>query len=95
MSYIARPLVGPVALAALLEKGLAEHPDDPALISLQASWSWRELDRDADRLARNLLSLGLQPGDRIASLMPNRCITLVFYLACIRAGLVIVPLNYR
>ena len=30
-----------------------------------------------------------------ASLLPNRCIVEVFYIACIRAGLVVTPLNYR
>ena len=36
-----------------------------------------------------------QPGDRVASLMPNRILLVVHYLACFRAGLVITPLNYR
>lgn len=47
------------------------------------------------RLAANYLTLGLKPGDRIASLMPNRCELLIHYIACLKAGLVTVPLNYR
>jgi acyl-CoA synthetase (AMP-forming)/AMP-acid ligase II len=82
-------------MSGLLSRGLAERPDEPALISLQACWTWRELDRDADRLAGNLLALGLRPGDRVASLLPNRCMAEVLYIACIRAGLVATPLNYR
>jgi long-chain acyl-CoA synthetase len=84
-----------VALTDLLRNGLREHPDEPALVSLRARWSWRELDRDADRLAGNLLGLGLRPGDRVASLLPNRCLIEIFYIACLRAGVVVVPLNYR
>ena len=42
-----------------------------------------------------LLQLGLTPGDRVASLMPNRTALLIHYIACMRAGLVPVPLNYR
>jgi acyl-CoA synthetase (AMP-forming)/AMP-acid ligase II len=95
MPHAGQPLERPIAMSALLSRGLAERPDEPALVSLQASWTWRELDRDADRLAGNLLAMGLQPGDRVASLLPNRCITEVFYIACIRAGLVATPLNYR
>lgn len=95
MSHTGRELGKPVTLSALLDAGLNERPDAPALISMQASWTWRELDRDADRLARNLLSLGLKPGDRVASLLPNSCISQVLYIACIRAGLVATPLNYR
>ncbi len=95
MPHTGPALEKPVAMNELLSRGLATRPDEPALISLQASWTWRELDRDGDRLAKNLLSLGLKPGDRVATLMPNRCITEVLYIACIRAGLVATPLNYR
>mgnify|MGYP000170046864 CR=1 FL=1 len=49
----------------------------------------------AGRLASDYLRLGLRPGDRVASQMPNRAELLVHYLACMRAGLVAVPLNYR
>src|SRR4029079_11670877 len=55
----------------------------------------RELEEATDRLARNYVTLGLVTGDRFASLMPNRILLLVHYLACFRAGLVITPLNYR
>ena len=41
------------------------------------------------------MALGLAPGDRVASLMPNRGALLVHYLACFKAGLVAAPLNYR
>ncbi|NLT06119.1 MAG: acyl--CoA ligase, partial [Solirubrobacterales bacterium] len=46
-------------------------------------------------LARAYLAHGLAPGDRVASLMPNRVALLVHYLACFKAGLVATPLNYR
>jgi len=85
----------PVALPDLLRNGLRERPDEPALVSLRTRWTWRELDRDANHLAGNLLGLGLRPGDRVASLLPNRCVIEIFYLACLRAGVVAVPLNYR
>ena len=85
----------PVAMSDLLRNGLREHPNETALVSLRTRWTWRELDRDAERLAANLLGLGLRPGDRVASLLPNRCISEVFYIACLRAGVVAVPLNYR
>jgi long-chain acyl-CoA synthetase len=57
--------------------------------------SWAQLDRRSTRLAQSLLALGLEPGDRIASLMPNRAALVVHYLACFKAGLVATPLNYR
>jgi acyl-coenzyme A synthetase/AMP-(fatty) acid ligase len=57
--------------------------------------TWRELEDATEHLAGNYLALGLEPGDRIASLLPNRILLLVHYLACFRAGLVTTPLNYR
>ncbi len=47
------------------------------------------------RLAAGYLGLGLAPGDRVASLMPNRTELLVHYIACMKCGLVAMPLNYR
>jgi long-chain acyl-CoA synthetase len=67
----------------------------PALVSAERSISWRELEEESERLARGYRSLGLEPGDRVASLMPNRIALLVHYLACFKGGLVVTPLNYR
>ncbi len=94
------PLTGPpleskVFLADILTAGLEANPDSPALVSADTVWTWRELDQGSDRLATNLLALGLRPGDRAATLMPNRIALLVYYLACIKSGLVATPLNYR
>lgn len=85
----------PVTLATLLEVGLKSKPDDAALVSLDRTWSWRELNEASTRLAKQYLKLGLTHGDRVASLLPNRGALLVHYLACFKAGLVATPLNYR
>ena len=89
------PLDRPVDIPKLLRVGLETKPDDLALVSAETRWSWRELEETSDRLARHLLGLGLSPGDRVASLMPNRAALAIHYLACIKAGLVATPLNYR
>jgi acyl-coenzyme A synthetase/AMP-(fatty) acid ligase len=79
----------------LLDVGLNSKPNEPALVLLHRTWSWRELDDDSTRLAKNYLEMGLAPGDRVASLLPNRGALIVHYLACCKAGLVATPLNYR
>ncbi|GAB5466978.1 MAG: long-chain fatty acid--CoA ligase [Rhodospirillales bacterium] len=84
-----------VPLPDLLARGLASKPDEVALVSLLSRYSWRQLDERAIHLAKQLLRLGLAPGDRVACLMPNRTALAIFYLATLRAGLVAVPLNYR
>jgi long-chain acyl-CoA synthetase len=95
MPLVGPPLQKPIELSQMLRPALESKPDAPALISAKTCWSWRELDQKSDRLAAGLLGLGLRPGDRVASLMPNRPALVVHYLACIKAGLVAVPLNYR
>jgi len=89
------PLAQPHPMADLLGHGLARRPDDLALVSLEEQMSWRRLAGLSTGLAAQYLALGLEPGDRIASLMPNRPALIVHYLACLKAGLVATPLNYR
>ncbi len=88
-------LEAPLQLSDLLKVGLSHRPNDAAVTSLESVVSWTELDNASSRLAANYLALGLRPGDRVASLMPNRTALLVHYVACFKAGLVLTPLNYR
>jgi acyl-CoA synthetase (AMP-forming)/AMP-acid ligase II len=79
----------------LLRAGLDRAPDEVAIRSATRALSWRELDEAGAALAGGYRGLGMEPGDRIASLMPNRVDLVVHYLACFRAGLIATPLNYR
>ncbi len=49
-----------------------------SLVSIARSMSWPELERTSAGLAGGYRGLGLEPGDRIASLMPNRIDLLVW-----------------
>jgi long-chain acyl-CoA synthetase len=90
------PLARPAApLDRLLRNGLEAGPDEPALVSATRSLTWSELEEESERLAGGYRGTGLEPGDRIASLMPNRIDLVVHYLACFKAGLIATPLNYR
>jgi len=93
--YAGRALQRPVSPWSLLRAGLDGDPEGLALICADTRWTWRTLDDLSDRLAVGLLGLGLNPGDRVASLMPNRPALIVHYLACFKARLVATPLNYR
>ena len=76
--------------------GTETKPDAMALVSAEGgAHTSRELDGASDRLAANMLELGVQRGDRVASLMPNRDALIIHYLACFKAGFVATPLNYR
>lgn len=47
---------------------------------------WAQLKRDTGALAARLRKLGVGPGDRVASYMPNRPETVVAFLACASIG---------
>jgi long-chain acyl-CoA synthetase len=95
MPLTGRPLEGPVHLPHVLRVGLTQVPDAMALVSSTTRRTWQDLDKMSDNLAGNFLDLGLSPGDRVASLMPNRAALIIHYIACMKSGLVGVPLNYR
>jgi long-chain acyl-CoA synthetase len=90
------PLVEPASpLNHVLQMGLALDPDAVAIESAYRRLTWAELEEESARLAAGYHSIGLSPGDRLASLLPNRVALAVHYLACFKAGLVATPLNYR
>ena len=95
MSMVGPPLEDAVDIRDLLSVGRNRPPDATALVSAEMRWTWRALEATTGRMAANLLALGLEPGDRVATLMPNRTALLIFYIACFKAGLVVTPLNYR
>lgn len=59
------------------------------------TWTYRELDDAVSRAAAVLLGLGLRKGDRVAAYGKNSDAYVIGFLACARAGLVHVPINYN
>jgi fatty-acyl-CoA synthase len=60
------------------------------------SWSYAALDRDVNRAAAWLVAqLGPASGARIATIARNSGNQIVLHLACIRAGAIFVPFNWR
>jgi acyl-CoA synthetase (AMP-forming)/AMP-acid ligase II len=82
-------------LEDVLRAGLDRAPGEVAIVAADRELSWRELDRASAALAAGYRNMGVERGDRIASLMPNRIELVVHYLACFRAGVIATPLNYR
>ena len=58
-----------------------------------AIFSYGEVDAQAARYANCLLDSGLKRGDRVAVQVEKSVQSLFLYLACLRAGLVYLPLN--
>ena len=78
----------------LVRRSARRDPERVALVFGEQSWTYAGLDRAACRVARRLLELKLKKGDRVAAYGKNSDAYLILYLACARAGLVHVPVNF-
>ena len=76
-----------------LIKGKA--PEQLALVDAQGPVTYGELEARVDHWARFLQARGLMPGERVGLLSRNCSGFVAAYLAVIRAGGVIVPLNFQ
>ncbi len=73
----------------------AAMPDQLAIIVDGERWSYAELERRVAATAGRLTTLGVAPGDRVATLLRNGAAAVELAHAVARAGAVLVPLNVR
>ena len=78
----------------VLRRSASRCPGRVALRFEDRAWTYRALDDAVSRAAAHLLGLGLSPGDRVAAFGTNSDAYALGFLACTRAGLVHVPINY-
>ncbi|MFC1533194.1 AMP-binding protein, partial [Thermodesulfobacteriota bacterium] len=78
-----------------LKRSAKQFSDRIALDYGKHHFTYRQFNERVNRLANGLIDLGLKKGDRVALLSPN-CHQLVEgQYACLKAGIVRVPLNAR
>lgn len=72
-----------------------EHPDNPALVlrHQNVDWTYSELQRRVDQLAAGLISLGIEPGDRVGIWGPNSAEWVLTQLATAKMGAIMVCIN--
>ncbi|WP_438826250.1 non-ribosomal peptide synthase/polyketide synthase, partial [Pseudomonas juntendi] len=81
------------ALHQLVGTHAALTPQATAVVHGQREWSYQQLDEHANRLAHHLLSLGVNPGERVALLLPRSFDLLAAQLAVSKCAAVFVPLD--
>jgi long-chain acyl-CoA synthetase len=87
-----------VTLQELLDKTTERFPDKTAIIFpgvLGDSYriTFKQLNRDVNRMANALISLGVKKGDRVLLLLPNCPQFVISYYAVLRVGGVVVATN--
>ena len=81
------------SIAALFEESVRRFGDRPAYSNFGVTITYRDLDERARALAGYLQGLGLEPGDRVAIMMPNLLANPVAIFGVLLAGLTVVNTN--
>lgn len=79
--------------AALFAKRVAEHPERIAAVCRDASLTYAELDRRANRIAHALITAGAKPDTLVALLAERGLPLLTMMIAVFQAGAAYLPLD--
>src|SRR5947208_1591686 len=82
-------------IGANLERTVARFPGREAMVEVATGrrWTWAELDRDVDALARGLIAAGVEKGDRVGIWAPNSARWTITQYAAAKAGAILVNVN--
>ena len=97
-SYEAGPTDTPIleeTIGANLERTVREHPDVEALVDVAQGlrYTYAEMDAEVDVVARGLMAMGIQKGDRVGIWAPNCAQWTIAQYACAKAGAILVNIN--
>ncbi|MCF7551493.1 acyl--CoA ligase family protein [Pseudonocardia sp. WMMC193] len=85
----------PLTPLALLRRSAQVYPDHTAIVYGERRTTYAEFAAEVTRVAHGLRGSGIQPGDRVAYLLPNLPEMLVAHFAVPLAGAVLVAINTR
>jgi long-chain acyl-CoA synthetase len=80
-------------LGTILQSAASERPDKTAILLDERRVSYAELKRAACGVAASLRARGIEPGDRVALLVPNVPEFTIAYFGILYAGASVVPIN--
>jgi fatty-acyl-CoA synthase len=82
-------------IGANLERAVARFPDREALVEFATGrrWTWAQLDREVDALARGLMAAGIEKGDRVGIWAPNSARWTLTQYAAAKTGAILVNVN--
>ncbi|MBU9675047.1 long-chain-fatty-acid--CoA ligase [Planococcus sp. CP5-4] len=78
-----------------LTMNATRQPNLPAVNFEGKSYTYRELNAEVNRLANGLVREGISKGDKVALFMKNSDAYVIAFFAALKAGGVVVPVNYR
>lgn len=85
----------PASTFAAFAAAVRAHPDRPALIFGETTWTYAALDAEVARLAAGLAGAGVGAGTAVGLLLGNRPEFVTLLLALQRLGAIAVPMDVR
>ncbi|MCK9923356.1 long-chain-fatty-acid--CoA ligase [Frankia sp. AgPm24] len=82
-------------VAELVTLHAARQPRTAAILCAGRTMDYEHLDRESNRTARAILARGIAPGGRVAYLGRESEHYYEIFVACAKAGTVLVPINWR
>jgi fatty-acyl-CoA synthase len=97
-SYDAGPTDVPIleeTIGENFERTVAAHPDVQALVDFAADrrWTYSELNDEINVVARGLIALGIEPGERVGIWAPNCAEWTIVQYATAKIGAILVNIN--
>lgn len=80
-------------LTQLAQQSAETYPDHPAVVHEDSILTYRDLERESNQVAQQLLALGVQHGDRVGVFLPKSPRKVVVLLGIMKAGAAYVPLD--
>src|SRR3954454_18677332 len=83
------------AIGANLDRTVAAFPEREAMVEFATGrrWTWRELARDVELVARGLIAAGIAKGDRVGIWGPNSARWTITQYATAKIGAILVNVN--
>src|SRR5699024_5692285 len=88
------PTWQPRTITQLLAQTASAQPDRPYVITESRTYTYDDVEQWSRRLARGLISQGVEPGDHVAMIMANHPEFIALKFAISSIGAVAVPLNF-
>ena len=83
-----------ISLYEMFERSAKNFGQRPAIVFGGKTWTYTDMERDVDRLAKALIRLGVKPKDRISINMPNSATWMISFFAIMKVGAIVVQTTH-
>ena len=82
-----------MTLTQLFDLSLIDRQKEPALEFEESTYTFGDLDKRSNQIAQLLLQKRFTAGDRLCLYLENSVDFISIYLACVKVGIIVVPIN--